>query len=143
MLIDILDLHKSSRSSLYNLSVHPSDRIVPLREVMPTHKGFTAIIYDAVNGLPFPEYCPSVNTLTDTITCYIETRAEQAFTIVLRDNIGQFSQGTAVYVDGMYVDNGLTGPGVATERKWFGKRIDHIRVKPFIFRRNSAGMSMK
>lgn len=107
---------------------------------MPTYKGFTATIYDAETSLPLPEYSPTINQMTDIATSYIETMENQPFTIVLRDTINTFSQGTAVYVDGVYVDNGLTGPGIATERRWFGKRVDHIHVKPFIFRRNPSGM---
>ena len=106
---------------------------------MPLHKGFIATIYDASTNLPLQEYAPSVDRETDTATSYIETKADQPFTIVLRDTTSAFSQGTAVYVDGVYVDNGLTGPGIATERRWFGKRIDHVHVRPFIFRQNPSG----
>lgn len=106
---------------------------------MPFHKGFIATIYDASTNLPLQEYAPTLDQSTNTATCYIETKADQPFTIVLRDTTGAFSQGTAVYVDGVYVDNGLSGPGIATERRWFGKRIDHVHVKPFIFRQNTSG----
>ena len=101
---------------------------------MPTHKGFTATIYDAQTSQPLEEYAPTINTSTGIVTTYIETTADQAFTIVLRDSVGGISQGTAVFVDGVYVDNGLTGPGIASERRWFGKRVDHINVLPFVFR---------
>jgi hypothetical protein len=106
---------------------------------MPRHKGFIAAIYDAATSLPFLEYAPRVDDTTSVATSYIETTADQPFTIVLRDTLNKFSQGTAVYVDGVYVDNGLTGPGIATERRWFGKRIDHLHVKPFVFRQNLSG----
>jgi hypothetical protein len=106
---------------------------------MPFHKGFIATIYDVSTNLPLQEYAPTLDRATNTATSYIETKADQPFTIVLRDTTSAFSQGTAVYVDGVYVDNGLTGPGIATERRWFGKRIDHVHVKPFIFRQNTAG----
>jgi hypothetical protein len=52
---------------------------------------------------------------------------------------GRFAQGTAVHIDGVYVDNGLTGPGIAIERRWYGKRVDHVFVKPFVFRENTSG----
>ena len=109
---------------------------------MPFHKGFIATIYDASTNLPLQEYAPTLDRATDTATSYIETKADQPFIIVLRDTTSAFSQGTAVYVDGVYVDNGLTGPGIATERRWFGKRIDHVQVKPFIFRQNTAGTNL-
>jgi hypothetical protein len=123
--------------SPYLLESHPLHH--QERNSMPTHKGYTASIYDVETGLPFHEYSTSLNIQTDISICYIETKPDQPFTIVLRDNQGQFSQGTAVYVDGSYVDNGLTGPGVATERRWFGKRVDHMHVKPFVFRRCETG----
>jgi len=109
---------------------------------MPTYKGFTATIYDVQTSQPLEEYCPTINTATNVATAYIETRADQLFTIVLRDTYGAVSQGTAVFVDGVYVDNGLTGPGIASERRWFGKRIDHVYVRPFVFRTiSTAGNS--
>jgi hypothetical protein len=101
-----------------------------------------ATIIDTKTNLPLPEYAHTVNSTTNTATSYIETTANQLFTIVLRDTNQIVSQGTAVYVDGVYVDNGLTGPGIATERKWFGKRIDHQLVRPFIFRQNSSGSAL-
>src|SRR5271156_6030831 len=104
---------------------------------MPTHKGFTATIYDAQTSLPLEEHSPTINTATNVATAYIETTADQLFTIVLRDTYSSVSQGTAVFVDGVYVDNGLTGPGIASERRWFGKRIDHVNVRPFVFRNTS------
>ena len=105
---------------------------------MPSHKGFIAAVLDAQTSQPLDEYGQTIDTVTDTATSYIETTENQSFAIVLQDTINKFSQGTAVYVDGIYVDNGLTGPGIAVERKWFGKRIDHAHVKPFIFRRNHS-----
>jgi hypothetical protein len=108
---------------------------------MPTHKGFVATIFDTKTNIPLTEYAPSINPATNTATSYIETTANQTFTIVLRDTSQTVSQGTAVYVDGVYVDNGLTGPGIASERRWFGKRIDHDRVRPFIFRQNQTCIS--
>jgi hypothetical protein len=108
---------------------------------MPSHKGFIAAIYDATTSLPFLEYAPRIDDGNSVATSYIETTADQPFTIVLRDTLRTFSQGTAVYVDGAYVDNGLTGPGIAIERRWFGKRIDHLNVKPFVFRHNLTGLS--
>jgi hypothetical protein len=108
---------------------------------MPSYNGFTATVYDSQTSLPLPEYNPSLNPNTNTTTSYIETNQDQPFTIVLRDSTSAFSQGTAVYVDGVYVDNGLTGPGIATERRWYGKRIDHELVRPFVFRRNPSGIS--
>src|SRR5277367_1177734 len=109
---------------------------------MPFHKGFRATIYDSTTSLPLTEYAPFIDPTTDTVTSYIQTTADQPFTIILHDTINTFSQGTAVYVDGVYVDNGLTGPGIATERRWFGKRVDHIHVRPFIFRENPSGNSL-
>lgn len=106
---------------------------------MPSYKGFTATIYDSQTSLPLSEYNLHFNPITNTTTSYIETNQDQPFTIVLRDATSTCSQGTAVYVDGVYVDNGLTGPGIATERRWYGKRIDHELVRPFIFRRNPSG----
>jgi hypothetical protein len=108
---------------------------------MPSYKGFTATVYDSQTSLPLPEYNPSFDNMTNITTSYIETNQDQPFTIALRDSTGAFSQGTAVYVDGVYVDNGLTGPGIATERRWYGKRIDHELVRPFVFRRNPSGTS--
>jgi hypothetical protein len=110
---------------------------------MPIYKGFEATIFDANTSLPMTEFSPTFTPHTNTATCYIETSEDQPFTIVLRDTIGSFSQGTAVYVDGVYVDNGLTGPEIASERRWFGKRIDHKNVKPFVFRKNQAGTSSR
>ena len=106
---------------------------------MPSYKGFTATVYDSQTSLPLPEYNSSFNTNTNITTSYIETNQDQPFTIVLRDATSACSQGTAVYVDGVYVDNGLTGPGIATERRWYGKRVDHELVRPFVFRRNPSG----
>src|SRR5437762_7660465 len=106
---------------------------------MPIHNGFMAAIVDEASQLPLEEYRPTLDPTTNIVTCYVETKLNQPFTIVLRDTTSVFSQGTSVYVDGIYVDNGLTGPGIAIERRWFGKRIDQIHVKPFIFGHNPAG----
>ena len=108
---------------------------------MPSLRGYTAYILNALTNTPLEEHRPTVNEAGTLATCYIESDADQPFSIVLRDTIGLTTQGTAVFVDGVYVDNGLTGPGIATERSWFGKRIDHITVKPFIFRHNPSGKS--
>lgn len=140
---------------------------------MPTLKGFKATIYDAKTSLPLPEYsCPRlIDHASNVSTTYIETTANQTFTIVLvhdpqiisqtvsqhlpddstqiiglssvshetMGEVGTGTVGTAVYVDGVYADNGLTGPGVAEERRWFGKRVDYQHIRPFVFRNNTAG----
>jgi len=109
---------------------------------MPIYDGFVASIHDADTGAPLPEYACCINPKSRTATCYIETKTAQGFIVILRDVGNGSSQGTAVYVDGIYVDNGLTGPGIAVERKWFGKRIDHIHVRPFVFRDNPSGPTL-
>jgi hypothetical protein len=177
---------------------------------MPSYKNFTATILDTSTARPLQEYMTSHNPLTNTCQTYIESHANQPFTIVLRDDSllaqstsgpwyaqmsspaapgtnpmishpqsalhgrgvdfsagrdefshstggdglfypaqeglferaeGGVAQGTAVHVDGVYVDNGLTGPGIAVERRWYGKRVDHMFVKPFVFRENTSGTS--
>ena len=109
---------------------------------MPIYDGFVASIYDADTGVPLPEYGCFINPKIRSVTCYIETKPDQRFIVILRDVSNGSPQGTAVYVDGVYVDNGLTGPGIAVERKWFGKRIDHLHVRPFVFRDNPSGPSL-
>jgi len=106
---------------------------------MPTYKGYKASILDGLTSLPLPEYETTVSSNPDFVTCYIESSADQFFNIVLEDMTAGISQGTAVYVDGIYIDNGLTAPGVAVERRWYGKRIDHESVRPFIFRNIISG----
>jgi hypothetical protein len=106
---------------------------------MPSLRGYNAYILNALTNTPLIEYQATVNGNGTLATCYVESVADQPFSIVLRDTAGLVTQGTAVYVDGIYIDNGLTGPGIATERSWFGKRIDHINIRPFIFRQNPSG----
>jgi hypothetical protein len=110
---------------------------------MPSLRGYTAFILNALTNTPLIEYQPTVNETGTLATCYIESSADQPFSIILRDGTGMFTQGTALHVDGIYVDNGLTGPGIATERSWFGKRVDHVNVRPFIFRHNPSGISLR
>jgi hypothetical protein len=109
---------------------------------MPSLLGYSAFISNALTCTPLPEYQPSIDDSGHIVTCYIESNTNQPFTVVLRDATANFCQGTAVQVDGVYVDNGLTGPGVSVERTWYGKRIDHVSVKPFIFRDNPSGMAL-
>jgi hypothetical protein len=108
---------------------------------MPSYRSFTATIHDTTTLLPLREYMTSHNPLTNTCQTYIESSHNQPFTIVLKDEDSVFAQGTAVFVDGVYVDNGLTGPGIAVERRWYGKRVDHVFVKPFVFRENLSSKS--
>jgi hypothetical protein len=123
---------------------HPisSTSHTPSTSLMPSYKGFIANILNPSTALPFIEHGESIDSTTDMVTTYIETTPDEPFSIVLRDTTNTVSQGTAVYVDGVYIDNGLTGPGIASERRWFGKRIDHVHVKPFIFRNNPSGISV-
>src|SRR2546423_10735612 len=140
-LLEILPL--SSRtvypsSSIYHLYL-PSIISLSSPITMPSYKSFTATIHDTTTLLPLREYMTSHNPLTNTCQTYIEPSHNQPFTIILKDEESVFAQGTAVFVDGVYVDNGLTGPGIAVERRWYGKRVDHVFVKPFVFRENLSG----
>lgn len=141
---------RSVRSPFYSLK--SSDSYLTVASIfiyrfsfveMPSLRGYSAFIYNALASTPLIEYQPMVDGTGTLASCYIESTADQPFSIVLRDNAGMFTQGTAVHVDGIYVDNGLTGPGIATERTWYGKRVDHVNVRPFIFRRNPSGIQIK
>src|SRR5271154_2450427 len=120
------------RRSILNLPSHTFRIHFLTLPSMPTYKGYKASILDGLTSLPLPEYETTVSSNPDFVTCYIESSADQFFNIVLEDMTAGISQGTAVYVDGIYIDNGLTAPGVAVERRWYGKRIDHESVRPFI-----------
>src|ERR1700733_10003513 len=126
-----------------HISSHHLSILHPTISLMPFHKGFRATIYDSTTSVPLTEYAPFIDPTTDTVTSYLQTTVDSQpkFTSIPHDTVNTFSQGTTVYVDGVYVDNGLTGPGIATERRWFGKRIDHIHVRPFIFRANPCSTS--